>query len=153
MEILKEFVKMTWNKRNNLSFFLNELIEGLCVGDSRSIKIFIEIIKTLIIDTLLKNEYFEYNDIQGKITLLKLWNESFCFSPIVKIQFIEDMLIVNNIKKMLIDIIWDNDTTIKIAKKGLLGEKCKICNLTFLLKSEFWRILTGTYELICEQTF
>lgn len=105
------------NKRNNLSFFLNELIEGLCVGDSRSIKIFIEIIKALIIDTLLKHEYFEYNDIQGKITLLKLLNESFCFSPIVKIQFIEDMLIVNTIKKMLIDIIWDNDTTIKIAKK------------------------------------
>lgn len=105
------------NKKHNLSFLLNELIEGLCVGDSRSIKIFIEIIKTFIIDTLLKHEYFDYNDIQGKITLLKILNESFCFSPIVKIQFIEDMLIINTIKKMLIDIIWDNDTTIKIAKK------------------------------------
>ena len=51
----------------------------------------------------------------GKITLLNVFNSNYCFSPITKIQFIEDMLLLPEIKKKIIDIIWENDSNAKIS--------------------------------------
>lgn len=99
----------------SFSHLINEFIEGLCIGDSRSIKIFTEIIRTVILNRLLKQSYLDYDDIMGKITLLNVFNSNYCFSPITKIQFIEDMLLLPEIKKKIIDIIWENDSNAKIS--------------------------------------
>jgi len=43
---------------NKTRFLLNELLEGLCYGDDRSIKIFQEIVITVLIDSLVKKQVF-----------------------------------------------------------------------------------------------
>ena len=40
----------------SFSHLINEFIEGLCIGDSRSIKIFTEIIRTVILNRLIKQK-------------------------------------------------------------------------------------------------
>lgn len=106
---------------NKLRCILNLLMEGLCKGDPRSIRIFKEIVSTVIIDTILKTNFRYFNDIQAKFNLIRLFNVGFVFSPMIKIQFLEKMLISEKLKELVtfmilklkskqeIEIIMDNN--------------------------------------------
>ena len=48
---------------NHLRYILNEMLEGVCQGDDKSMHIFKEIVYTLMIDTLFKTTYFEHKDL------------------------------------------------------------------------------------------
>ena len=102
---------------NKTRFLLNELMEGLCYGDDKSIQIFKEIVVTLLLDSLIKNKYFLFEDLQAKFNLLNTLNKRFCFKTIVKIRFIESMLLLDIVKEKLVFIIMDNDTNEKVAMK------------------------------------
>jgi hypothetical protein len=93
------------NKFNRLRCMLNLLLEGLCMGDDRSIKIFKEIIVTVIIDTLLKTKFYYFNDLQAKFNLIRIFNKGFNFRPVTKIQFVEKMLLSDKMKELLTFII------------------------------------------------
>jgi len=86
---------------NKLRCILNLLMEGLCKGDPRSIRIFKEIVITVIIDAIIKTNFKYFNDIQAKFNLVRLFNVGFVFPPIVKIQFLEKMLISEKLKEMI----------------------------------------------------
>lgn len=86
---------------NKLRCILNLLMEGLCKGDPRSIRIFKEIVTTVIIDTIMKTNFKYFNDIQAKFNLIRLFNVGFVFSPMVKIQFLEKMLISEKLKELI----------------------------------------------------
>jgi hypothetical protein len=106
---------------NKLRCILNLLMEGLCKGDPRSIRIFKEIVTTVIIDTILKTNFKYFNDIQAKFNLIRLLNVGFVFPPMLKIQFLEKMLISEKLKELVtfmilrlkskeeIEIIMDNN--------------------------------------------
>jgi hypothetical protein len=89
------------NKFNKLRCILNLLMEGLCQGDDRSIKIFKEIVMTVIIDTLLKTKFYYFNDLQAKFNLIRMLNKGFQFKPVTKIQFLEKMFISDKLKELL----------------------------------------------------
>lgn len=88
-------------KFNKLRCILNLLMEGLCKGDTRSINIFKEIIITVIIDSIMKTRFRYFNDIQAKFNLIRLFNIGFVYSPILKVQFLEKMLISEKLKEMI----------------------------------------------------
>ena len=89
------------NKFNRLRCILNLLMEGLCQGDDRSIRIFKEIVITVIIDTLIKTKFYYYNDIQAKYNLISLFNKGFIFKPITKIHFINKLMISDKLKELI----------------------------------------------------
>jgi len=93
------------------------MMEGLCFGDDRSIKIFEEIMRTVIIDSLLKEKYFTFEDLHAKVNLLRTFNKPFCFKTMTKIKFIEKLVILDKLKERLTYIIWNNDTNMKILLK------------------------------------
>ena len=105
------FTMLTCNEdTNRLRFLLNELMEGLCKGDDRSIRIFKEIIITVLIDTLLKTRFYYYDDIQAKFNLVRVFNKGFGFRSIVKIKFVEAMNLTDEVKEKLTFIIMKLDT-------------------------------------------
>jgi len=106
------FILLTCNNdRNKLRFLLNELMEGLCKGDDRSIRIFKEIVITVLIDALLKTRFYYYDDIQAKFNLVRVFNkEGFHFRSIVKLKFVEAMKIPDDIKEKLTFIIMRLDS-------------------------------------------
>ena len=108
---------------NRIRFILNEMLEGLCFGDDRSIKILEEIMRTLIIDSLLKTNYFLFEELHAKVNLLRTFNKPFCFKTIIKIKFIEKMVMLDTIKEKITYIIWNNDTNKKILLQILEVEK------------------------------
>lgn len=89
------------NRFNKLRCILNLLMEGLCKGDPRSMRIFKEIILTVIIDTIMKTNFRQFNDMQAKFNLIRVFNVGFLFSPIIKIQFLEKMLISEKLKELI----------------------------------------------------
>ncbi len=89
------------NRFNKLRCILNLLLEGLCKGDPRSIKIFKEIVITVIIDTIMKTKFKYFNDIQAKFNLIRLFNVGFVFPLMIKIQFLEKMLISEKLKELI----------------------------------------------------
>jgi hypothetical protein len=89
------------NKFNRLRCILNLLMEGLCAGDDRSIKIFKEIVVTVIIDTVLKTNFANFNDLKAKFNLVRIFNKPLHFKPIIKIKFIEKMMISDKLKEIL----------------------------------------------------
>jgi len=93
------------NQFNRLRCILNLLMEGLCAGEKRDFQIFKEIVITVIIDTLLKTKFYYYNDLQAKFNLIRIFNKSFKFKPINKIQFVEKMMISDKLKEILTFII------------------------------------------------
>lgn len=103
--------------KNKLRYLLNEMIEGLCFGDDRSVKIFMEIIRTVILDSLLEKPYYLYNDLHSKVNLVRTLNKPFCYKTITKIRFIESMLMLDAVKERITYIIWNNDTNKKIENK------------------------------------
>jgi hypothetical protein len=100
--------------KNKVRFVLNEMLEGLCYGDDRSLKIFEEIVRTVLLDSLLSKPYFYFNDLQSKINLAKALNKPFCYKTITKIRFVEQMLMLDIVKEKITYIIWNNDTNRKI---------------------------------------
>jgi len=98
---------------NHMRYLINEMLEGVCVGDDRSMHIFKEILYTLMIDTLFKTTYFEHNDLQAKYLLITVLNKPFCFKPITKIRFIQKFLMLDDNKDLLIRIIIENATNAK----------------------------------------
>jgi hypothetical protein len=102
---------------NKLKFILNEMLEGLCFGDDRSIQIFEEIVRTVIIDSLLKTNYYYFEELHAKVNLVKTLNKPFCYKSITKIRFLEAMLMLDFVKEKLTYIIWNNDTNKKIDIK------------------------------------
>ena len=103
---------------NNTQFklMLNNLLEGVCsvVDDQNSIHIFIEIIRTIIIHYVIQFHAISVNNIRGKITLLKILNNTFVYLPITKIRFVNELLMFDEIKEKIINIIWTYDTNSKI---------------------------------------
>lgn len=89
------------NKFNRLRCILNLLMEGLCSGDDRSIRIFKEIVVTVIIDTLLKTNFAFFNDLKAKFNLVRIFNKPLRFKPIIKIKFIEKMKISEKLKEIM----------------------------------------------------
>lgn len=100
--------------KNRLRYLLREMLEGLCFGDDRSIKLFSEIVRTVIIDSLLKSPYFYFEDLHSKVNLVKTLNKPFCFKTITKVRFVETMLMMDIVKESITYIIWTNDTNKKI---------------------------------------
>ena len=98
------------NEQNKLRTYLNLLMEGLCLGDDRSIKIFKEIVVTLIMDTIIKTRFYYFNDLMAKNNLVKVFNKKFCFKVITKLKFVEAMLLDSDFKEMLTFIIMKLDT-------------------------------------------
>jgi len=89
------------NKFNRLRCILNLLMEGLCSGDDRSIRIFKEIVVTVIIDTLLKTNFAFFNDLKAKFNLVRIFNKPLRFKPIIKLKFIEKMKISDKLKEIM----------------------------------------------------
>jgi hypothetical protein len=103
---------------NKTRFMLNELMEGLCYGDNKSMQIFREIIITLLIDSLINNKYHYFQDLQAKFNLLNTLNKGFCFKTITKIRFVQKMLLLDVVKEKLTFIILNNDTKEKSKMKN-----------------------------------
>lgn len=108
--------------KNRLKFILNEMLEGLCFGDDRSIKIFEEIMRTIIIDSLVNTNYILFEDLHAKSNLLRTFNKPFCFTTMTKIKFVEKMVMLEILKEKITYIIWNNDTNKKIFLKILETE-------------------------------
>lgn len=108
--------------KNRLKYVLNEMLEGLCFGDDRSIKIFEEIMRTIIIDSLVNTNYILFDDLHAKSNLLRTFNKPFCFKTMTKIKFIEKMVMLEVLKEKITYIIWNNDTNKKILLKILETE-------------------------------
>jgi len=100
--------------KNRLKYMLNEMLEGLCFGDDRSIKIFEEIMRTIIIDSLINTNYIMFDDLHAKSNLLRTFNKPFCFKTMTKIKFVEKMVMLEVLKEKITYIIWNNDTNKKI---------------------------------------
>ena len=98
------------NEQNQLRAYLGILMEGLCFGDDRSIKIFKEIVITLIMDTIIKTKFYYFNDLMAKNSLVKVFNKPFCFRVITKLKFIEGMMLSPEFKEKLTFIIMKLDT-------------------------------------------
>lgn len=107
---------------NRLKYILNEMLEGLCFGDDRSIKIFEEIMRTIIIDTLISTKYLDFEDLHAKANLLRTFNKPFCFKTMTKIKFIERMIMLEVLKEKITYILWNNDTNKKILLKIIESE-------------------------------
>jgi hypothetical protein len=103
--------------KNKLKYLLNEMLEGLCFGDDKSIKIFMEIVRTVIIDSLIQQQYYFFADLHAKVNLVRTLNKPFCYKTITKIRFVESMLMLDAVKEKITYIIWNNDTNKKIEMK------------------------------------
>lgn len=90
---------------NQLRCILNFLLEGLCKGDDRSILIFKEIVTTMIIDTLIRTKFYYYQDLQAKFNLVRILNTELKFKPITKIEFVDSMMLTDNLKEIITFII------------------------------------------------
>ena len=103
---------------NNTQFklMLNNFLEGVCsvVDEQNSIHIFIEIIRTIIIHYVIQFHAINVNNIRGQITLLKILNNAFAYLSITKIRFVNELLMFDEIKEKIINIIWTYDTNSKI---------------------------------------
>ena len=99
-----------------LKSMITSLLESVCVivDDQNSIQIFIEIIKTLIIHSVIQFHAINANKIKGKITLLKILNNTFAYLPMTKIRFVNELLMFDEIKDKIINIIWTYDTNSKL---------------------------------------
>jgi hypothetical protein len=107
---------------NSARTILADMLEGLCVGDDRSIKIFMEIVRTVLIDSLLNKAELNSDDLNAKVILLRTLNKQFCFKTLTKIKFVENMLMLDVVKEKLIAIIWNNDSNLNIENKIKLSE-------------------------------
>jgi hypothetical protein len=85
-------------------------MEGLCFGDDRSIKIFKEIVVTLIMDVIIKTKFYYFNDLMAKNNLVKVFNKPFCFKVITKLKFVNSMMLSDEFKEKLTFIIMKFDT-------------------------------------------
>ena len=99
--------------QNNLRYLLNELMEGMCRNDDKAMKILSEIVVTLVIDTLLKTNYFQKEDLQAKYALVTVFNKKFCFKTITKIRFLDEMFLIDFVKEKIAFIILENDSNEK----------------------------------------
>jgi len=108
--------------KNRLKYILNEMLEGLCLGDDRSIKIFEEIIRSIIIDSLINTNYFKFDELHAKSNLLRTFNKPFCFKLMTKVKFLENMIMLEVIREKITYIIWNIDTNKKIFVKILETE-------------------------------
>ena len=101
------------NDENHVRYLLNEMLEGLCLSDDKSIKIFNEIVMTILIDSIFKHKVFTNKELLAKYNLLKMFNIEFRFRSIEKIRFIQQMLMMDVIKEKLMFIIYLNDSNEK----------------------------------------
>jgi hypothetical protein len=113
------FTMLTCNNGQNvIRQILNELMEGLCKGDTRSIQIFKEIVVTFLIDIFIKTKFYYFDDNQAKFNLVRVFNKGFAFRSITKLKFVEEMKITNETKEKLTFIIMKLDS--KLTSKIFL---------------------------------
>lgn len=110
-ELLLNILLCNWRK-NELRKTIIEMIDGLCKGDDDSIIIFKEILTSVIIDYLVKREFYYQNDIESRLNLVTILNSlDSIIMPIVKIEFVNKFLkIREDLKEKLTMIILQLDT-------------------------------------------
>jgi hypothetical protein len=116
------------NKFNKLRCILNLLMEGLCMGDDRSIRIFKEIVVTVIVDTILKTKFLYFKDLKAKFNLIRIFNKPLHFTPVTKLKFVEKMMLSDKLKEMLTFIIMrlKNNEAIEVEMDLKLHENPKV---------------------------
>lgn len=96
------------NRTNMLCPKINKLMDALPFGDRRSIRVFKEIILTIIMDTIINftSEKHAYSE----LLLMKILNEPFEFKVILKVNFVNLMRIPGNFKEKLTLLIMEYDS-------------------------------------------
>ena len=105
------------NDKTSIAYVLRELLEGLCYGDDRSIKIFEEIVRTVLIEALIIKPYYHFADLNAKVNLLNTLNKPLCYKAITKIRFLEMMLMYDFLKEKITFIIYNNSSNKIIAER------------------------------------
>jgi hypothetical protein len=134
------------NNFNRLRCILNLLMEGLCKGDTRSIKIFKEIVVTVIIDHIMKLNFYNFNDLKAKFNLIKIFNKPQHFKPVQKIQFIEGLNINDKLKEILTFIVME----LKSQNEILILSDNKLHEIPALLSNNtnLFQFIPGTDNLM-----
>jgi len=98
------------DKSNYLCPKLNKLMNALTFGDRRSVRVFKEIILTIVIDTIinLKSDKNAFSE----LLLMKILNEPFEFKVILKVNFVNLMRIPGNFKEKLTLLIMKYDSNL-----------------------------------------
>lgn len=104
--------RVDYYKLRNL---MNDLLEGLCYGDPISMKIYREILHHVILDTLFKLSFFELEDIEAKVNLIQTFNKKFCIPTFKKVTFVENMLLLKEVKQQIIFMIINTDSNEKVS--------------------------------------
>ena len=106
------------NKRHYIKLLFNDLMEGLCFGDDKSLSIFREILMNILINSILNINYLDYKDLQAKINIVNTFNKKmFKYSLSEKTKFLEDMLLLIEIKQKVIYILINTSNKEKVNER------------------------------------
>jgi hypothetical protein len=89
-----------------LKFILNSLTNGITDLDERNVKIFKEIVVTVLIDAIVRTKFIFYQDLQAKENLMSIFNKPFEFKNVTKLQFLTNRINIDEkIKDEIITIL------------------------------------------------